>query len=529
MLNPTYLSCSRHSIYYFRYPLPKYTHPQGRATYFRLSLGTKDASQALQYSRIFAYFAESIIKQLVANHMTYSEIRSALKKHFSWKLGMLRKGIEENGQLAPGVVQGFRDIHDLGPFLIYSEDELLTPIMDRFALTAEKKSKDYELLKAEYEKWHKAYCNKAIEINASYDAVDFETKQPTVIDADFEETAEATLEELIEAFAEEQMRGGSWTDKTEKDYRAMFSLLVEIIGNGKPCARITAKDCRKVKETLAKLPTRFRTRKETKGMSVAQVIQCDLEPKLHVTTINKHIATYSSLFRWAVNNSYLANNYFHGISLPQRRKKEPSREAFTQEQLQTIYDNLIRNHGLVRKDAHKWGSLIALFTGARLNEVAQLKIEDVKQIDEIWCFDINDSGNKTLKTAASKRIVPIHPKLIELGLLDYRNNVEAQGYERLLHQLAYHRGNGYGRNLGRWFNDRFLKELGIKEKTLVFHSLRHAMVTALLQAGVELSLVKAIVGHTQNGVTLQTYFDRGFKVEQLFNVIKKFEVELEAK
>jgi len=55
------------------------------------------------------------------------------------------------------------------------------------------------------------------------------------------------------------------------------------------------------------------------------------------------------------------------------------------------------------------------------------------------------------------------------------------------------------------------------------------MVTALLQAGVELSLVKAIVGHTQNGVTLQTYFDRGFKVEQLFNVIKKFEVELEAK
>ncbi len=147
MLNPTYLSCSRHSIYYFRYPLPKYTHPQGRATYFRLSLGTKDASQALQYSRIFAYFAESIIKQSVAKRMTYSEIRTALQKHFSWRLDMLRKGIAQNGPLAPKLVQGFRDMHDLGPFLIYSEDELLTPIIDRFALTATKGSKDYELLK----------------------------------------------------------------------------------------------------------------------------------------------------------------------------------------------------------------------------------------------------------------------------------------------------------------------------------------------------------------------------------------------
>ena len=42
---------------------------------------------------------------------------------------MLRKGIEQNGPLEPRAIQGFRDMHDLGPFLIYSEDELLHPIM----------------------------------------------------------------------------------------------------------------------------------------------------------------------------------------------------------------------------------------------------------------------------------------------------------------------------------------------------------------------------------------------------------------
>jgi integrase len=489
-----------------------------------MSLGTQDVRQALRYSRVLAYFAESIIQNSVAKNMTYSEIRSALKKHFSWRLDILRSRIEENGQLTQGQVEGFRTLRDLGPFYIYNDEELLSPIIDRFALTSKKRDKDYELLRKEYEKWNEAYCDKAIELNESYDTVDFEARQSRVIDVEFEETAEATIEQLIETFSDEQRRGGSWTDKTEKDYRAMFGLLVEIMGEGKLCGKITAKDCRAVKDILGKLPSRYRTRKETKGMSIPQVLKCDLEPKLHVTTINKHLATYSSLFRWAVNNSYLANNYFHGISIRQGRKKEASREAFTQDQLQTILYNLTHNHSLVRKDVHKWGALIALFTGARLNEVAQLKVEDVKQVGDIWCFDINDNGEKTLKTAASRRTVPVHPKLIELGLLDYRSRVETLGHERLLYKLTYHPANGYGRNLGRWFNDRFLKELNMKDEKLVFHSLRHAMVTALLQAGVEEPLVKAIVGHTQSGVTLQTYFERGFKIEQLRDVIMKFKV-----
>lgn len=56
----------------------------------------------------------------------------------------------------------------------------------------------------------------------------------------------------------------------------------------------------------------------------------------------------------------------------------------------------------------------------RLEEICQLTIDDIKQIDEVWCFDVNDQVDKRVKTIASKRYIPIHPKLIdELGLLDY--------------------------------------------------------------------------------------------------------------
>jgi integrase len=58
-----------------------------------------------------------------------------------------------------------------------------------------------------------------------------------------------------------------------------------------------------------------------------------------------------------------------------------------------------------------------LFGGARLEEVAQLAIDDIKQVDDVWCIDINAVGeNKKLKNDHSERKVPIHPWLIEHGV-----------------------------------------------------------------------------------------------------------------
>ena len=53
------------------------------------------------------------------------------------------------------------------------------------------------------------------------------------------------------------------------------------------------------------------------------------------------------------------------------------------------------------------------------------------------------------------------------------------GQPRLFMAFSYNAKEGYGRNLGRWFNTVFLPGLGLKESGLVFHSLRHTMVTRL--------------------------------------------------
>ncbi|APO80199.1 hypothetical protein BL240_01300 [Pseudomonas putida] len=66
-----------------------------------------------------------------------------------------------------------------------------------------------------------------------------------------------------------------------------------------------------------------------------------------------------------------------------------------------------------------WIPLMAAYTGARREELAQLYIEDVHQHEGgSWFIRIiDDRPDKSVKTDSSRREIPVHPDLIALGLL----------------------------------------------------------------------------------------------------------------
>jgi integrase len=188
-----------------------------------------------------------------------------------------------------------------------------------------------------------------------------------------------------------------------------------------------------------------------------------------------------------------------------------------------MYSHLTDAHStLVKKECHRWGTLVAMLTGGRVNEVAQLHVGDVRQVNDIWCIDFNEDADKTVKTAASARVVPIHDRLIEAGFLEFVTSRKDKASLRLFPEFPFTAQNGYGRNLGRWFNETFIPALQFDNDGLVFHSFRHSMVTLLGQADVPVTFVSAIVGHEQSGVTQQTYFNAGHTLEQLQRRINQF-------
>lgn len=523
MQNPTYLTCSRHSIYYFRYPLPKALHEPGKARDFKFSLQTKDSRKALHLSRLLVYLTDFLIKQGMAYGMKYSEIQSVLKRYFTWRLQMLRKGIEQRGPWSEESTNNFAFTQSFGPYFFDGEAETLSPLIERYELPLEQGTDAYKMFSDEYARWFDEFCTKAIKQNNDYGQIGFDGEETKPIDVDYTVEEQMTLTDMIDGYFKEGLRSGGWSDNTQKSYKQMLSLLSRIVGATKLCSQIRVKDCRKVKDILSDLPSRHSTLKQTKGKSIREILDMDLSPKLTVKTINKHLVAFSSLFKWGVVNGYITTNYFQGMSLKQPNKNEPARKGFDQEQVKVMLSELTRtDSSLVKKDYQKWGALIGLYTGARLNEIAQLKVEDIREVDGVLSFDINDLGdNKKLKNTSSKRLIPVHSNLIRLGFLEYVESVKDKEKDRLLYELTFDRNNGYGRNLGRWFNERFLKTLGLKTGKLVFHSLRHTMVTELLRAGVEPSKAKAVVGHAQEGVTLQVYFDQGYKVSQLRDAIER--------
>ena len=331
---------------------------------------------------------------------------------------------------------------------------------------------------------------------------------------------------MVAQYFTELERAGQVRDKTADSKREALALLNEITA-GKPVAAMTKADARKVKDVLLRYPKNRQKLSATKGKPLAEVLDLPGVETIAARTVNAYISSLQTFFGWAVSNGHAVDNIFDGTRVKlSKLAKEPSRRAFDDEQLKLLFLHLTDNpRGLVRKLDQKWISLIGLFTGMRLNEIAQLDLADVQQDESgVWFISVTAEGspNKHLKNAASRRLVPAHDRLVAAGLPEFVEERRKVGTARLFPELPYCSKNGYGRNPGRWFTDRLLSSLGMQDAGLVFHSLRHTMATKLARADVPETQVKAVLGHEQQGVTFATYF-HGFRPAQLKAAIDRFE------
>jgi len=332
-----------------------------------------------------------------------------------------------------------------------------------------------------------------------------------------------TLASCVADFLVEHSR--HWAPKTTKQNQAYLNVMLEYFGEEKPLADITKADASALKKVLQKLPSSRNIKPALKVLPLMEVIEVTGHKLISPKTINSHIQMFASFFDWAERHGHTEQKLFVGIKVARAKRNVDMRTPFTQEQVQLIYNELVCNSsGLVRKESHKWGALLALFTGARLNEICQLNIADIRKDGDIWYLDITDDGddNKSIKSEAGRRKVPLHKELIALGFVEFVESRKAG--KRLFPDYNFNENGGYGRSLGRWCNESFLKKLGIKEPSLVFHSFRHTIVTRLGQQSVPEPVIQCLVGHARSGVTQEVYLREGYTMKQLSDAINRIAV-----
>jgi integrase len=524
MHSPNYLFLSRHNLYYFRFPIPKEFHPDKQRSEVKLSLNTRNPQEALQITRGLIYFAQNIIHSPAIRDMEYQEIRDVLQSYFVKLREELKARIAKNGQLTEQDITSYRNGQALANTALVEKDYSVigqNEVSD-FIHSQQLDVLDtgtFETIRTEWLKAYGSYCESALEYNSRFDKYQFRTDPAALaMRAAISKSARYKLADKIEDFIAEKLRLGDWSEKSSRGFRAELTMMSEYLG--KDCnLNIDPETAKDVIRTLFVIPKNSRSNPNLKTLSINELVALNVPQAMRMSkrSIAKYVDTFIAFYDWAVNNKLVSENNFKSLKI--RVNKEQVRDMFTKEQLAVIINELkTGKRGLIKKDYQKWGGLILVYTGARLNEIAQLELKDIKQVEDIWCFDINNEEDKKLKNRASKRLVPIHKDLIALGLLEYVQQLMTEKKQRLLYELTWDKNNGYGRNLGRWFNGPFLKTLGFKKASIVLHSTRHSIITYLVNADIPVHIAKHLVGHKQGGVFDGNYF-KGYTIKQLKDAI----------
>jgi integrase len=252
---------------------------------------------------------------------------------------------------------------------------------------------------------------------------------------------------------------------------------------------------------------------------VAEWVQSLRAAQLATPTLYNKTSYVKAFFKWAQGAGHYpqGDNPASGQVTYGTREKRLRRklgfEPLSVDQLRVIYSD----ESLAKlKDPVRWGAWLGLYSGARVSEIGQLRLDDFFEEDGVPCFRITAGGvGQSLKTDASERVVPLHPELVRLGLLAYVDALRKSGKDRLFPRAKVGSVNGAGNFLSAAFG-RHLTALGMKAKVgkVGFHSLRKTVIQTLQAAGVASEVRAQLVGHLLDDEHHATY-SRRYTVAEL--------------
>jgi integrase len=333
------------------------------------------------------------------------------------------------------------------------------------------------------------------------------------------------ISEVIEKFASEAEI--NWRDKTRDENLSILRLFKDVVGDI-PIQTITRKTVGEFKQTLKKLPPNMKKNPKYRKKTISEIMKMEVPKAMSDTTISKYLTRVGALFEYARRNGmYEGVNPATGMNTPKDKQAHEARAPFSKDDLVKLFHSEEYKEDTHKKPYQFWMPILALFTGARLNELAQLHLSDIREAEDgVWVFDINDEEEKQLKAKASRRIIPIHPFLLnDLRFLSWVESLQAEGKQRLFPELKKDR-DGYGRNVSRWFNDSYRERCGIDStdgRKRDFHSFRASFITQLVRQKVNDRMRLQVEGHSAGKDMTSVYADP-FPARQLYDeVISKLD------
>ena len=283
-------------------------------------------------------------------------------------------------------------------------------------------------------------------------------------------------------------------------------VIQELLGLGRDMRSITTDDLQNAANNLAYIPYSYGHNHNKKSI-FDHVKQGKENPESCITqkTLDEYVGCIKTIFAEALRKGDIQDSIVDAVDWPVSHNQTPTKKyaSFSVGQLNAIFHAPLytgcvddgRNYNKVGSNHPRrirfWLPLIALFTGARLNEICQLHTDDIQEKNGIPFISINEEDEKHVKTKAGIRQIPIHNELIKIGFLDYVAEIRKKGEMLLFPEVMTDLIRGTKRDqlspsapLSKWFN-HFIESVNacVEQPELkftpehVFHSFRHTVRT----------------------------------------------------
>ena len=341
--------------------------------------------------------------------------------------------------------------------------------------------------------------------------------------------------EEASTFREAQLRRNVWERQTYLQARKTYALFAEHSGD-RPLAHYARTDAGKFKTLLEELPADYGKAAEYRGKTAAQIVEASREQagkRLSPRTIQRHFAALSALWDRAVEHEQASANIFSDWKFAASKRARDQRQMWNSEDLAALFASPLwagcqsahrrsKTGKIIIRDEKFWLPLIAVYSGMRQEEICQLRLNDVRQVEDVWVFDLNPRTGQQLKNSNAVRLVPIHDELIRLGLLAYADEQRRANKSLLFAELQPGGADDrLGHNYSKWFS-RYRQDVGLFVPGRDFHSFRHSATTFMKRAGISDSVIDEVTGHATAGETAR--YNKGLTVANLKTAIDAIDI-----
>lgn len=308
-----------------------------------------------------------------------------------------------------------------------------------------------------------------------------------------------------------------WTAQTRGQAETTFRLFADSTRDAQIDA-ITRRDVATFLDKIARLDTNYgRHAREKLSLDILLRKYPAKGEGLSNKTLNRHCGVLTSMFDWALRTGKLEGaNPAKGHHRQSHAGDETTavRRAFETEELKALlggslfatpYRDRVNPPKHTPDSTLAWLIPIALFTGMRLDEICGLRTEDVAEESGILFFDIVSHEGRRVKTAASRRRVPVHSELLRMGFDEYLANIQRQRHQYLFPALK----PGGPDNKRSWYIGKrfteYRRSVGVSDPNTTFHCLRKNTATALERARIPENEAVQILGHKKMTMSYGLY------------------------